>query len=202
MDALIVPVRDLFAAATSRVFQERIDVALGEFGNRPLSDVRGGADAGVVYSLDPTDQARILAVGFHRLIHWSTAEQIPLFLLEFPRAVQDRDYLIETLWPLIRTHCDTRQARRAFASTARPSLLRIEAPPVSSTTVSAGIADIERRLTAAHLDRDAMAAALDQRGAVLVATEARLVDAEERSCPDRSPAGHGTGPARRIPSAP
>lgn len=180
VDALIVPVRDLFAAASSRVFQERLDMALGEHGTRPLSHVRGGADAGIVYSLDPTDQARILAVGFHRLIHWSTVEQIPLFLLDFPRAVQDRDYLIETLWPLIRSHCNTRQARRAFATTAEPSLLRIGTPTVSSTTVSTGMAGGERELTAALLDRDAMAAVLDQRRALLAATEARLVDAEER----------------------
>jgi hypothetical protein len=180
VDALIVPIRDLFAAATSRVFQERLDMANGEESLRPISDVRGGADAGIVYSLDPTDQARLLAVGFHRLIHWATVEEIPLFLLDFPRAVSDRDYLIETLWPVLCTHCTNRQAQGAFAATAEPALLRIGTPP-ASTNVSFGMADDERELTAARLDRDAMATALGRCNTLLAATKARLVGAEARS---------------------
>jgi hypothetical protein len=180
VDALIVPIRDLFAAATSRVFQERLDMANGEEAHRPISDVRGGADAGIVYSLDPTDQARLLAVGFHRLIHWATVEEIPLFLLDFPRAVSDRDYLIETLWPLLRAHCTVRQAHGAFVATAEPALLRIKTPP-ESTNVSFGMADGERELTSARLDRDAMATALGWCNTVLAATKARLVGAEARS---------------------
>jgi hypothetical protein len=178
VDALIVPVRELFAAATSRVFQERLDMAQGPFGARPLSAVRGGADAGIVYSLDPTDQARILAVGFHRLIHWSAVNRIPLFLLDFPRAVEDRDYLVDTLWPLLSARCNRQQALRAFMTTAEPSLVRIQTTLPSND--STDVAEIERALIATRLDRDALAAALEKRNAVLADAETRLAEAETR----------------------
>jgi hypothetical protein len=97
VEALIVPMRDLITAAKSRVLQERMAVAESLWRNRPVTDVRGAVDGGIIYSLDPVDQARILAVGFYRLIHWATRSGIPLFLLEFPRAIEDSGYLVDAL---------------------------------------------------------------------------------------------------------
>src|ERR1700722_5674137 len=93
IDLLILPIRELMAAATSRILQERTSLAESDWRNRPLTDVRGLIPGGAIYSLDPTDQARILAVGFYQLIYWATTTEIPLLLLEFPRMVEDRDYL-------------------------------------------------------------------------------------------------------------
>ena len=120
VEALLVPVRDLAATATSRILQERITMADSFWADLPASDVHGMVAGGAVYSLDPLDEARILAVGFHRLILWATARQIPLFLLEFPRIVKDGDYLIDTLWPWLGDHCEKDHAVIGLRLCSRP----------------------------------------------------------------------------------
>ncbi len=186
VEALLVPVRDLAAAATSRILQERITMADSFWADLPVSDLHGVITGGAVYSLDPVDQARILAVGFHRLILWATARQIPLFLLEFPRIINDGEYLIDTLWPWLGAHCERDSALSAFASVADPDLVRVEGTRVLDS--DGRMADAER------LDRAAMSLLLKEREAMLTATrddvaetqrrlseaERRLADAEHR----------------------
>jgi hypothetical protein len=182
IDALIIPVRELMSAATSRIFQERMDLADSEWRRRPLVNVKGGAEGGVVYSLDPTDQARILAVGFYQLIHWAVANDIPLVFLEFPRLVEDDAYLIDSLWPWLEPHCTLAQAKEAFASTARTSAVRIDEKPevLHAPSESSNFRD---PASAARLDRDAMAALLDERvtstHSQLAAIEHKLLCAEQ-----------------------
>ncbi len=171
IDALLVPVRELIASATSRVLQDRIAMADGQLGRWAPSDVNGLVTGGVVYSLDPVDQARILAVGFHRLIHWATSRQIPLFLLEFPRTVTDGAYLIDTLWPWLGAHCDRARADAAFASIADPRLVRIKRG--DSGPGVTGPKD------PATLDRDAMAILLKERNSLLAGMEDQLAEVRE-----------------------
>ena len=172
VEALLVPVRDLAATATSRILQERITMADSFWADLPASDVHGMVAGGAVYSLDPLDEARILAVGFHRLILWATARQIPLFLLEFPRIVKDGDYLIDTLWPWLGDHCEKDHARSAFASAADPDLIRVE---------GARVVDPEASTTdAEHLDRAAMRVLLQEREANLAATRDDLAEKAHR----------------------
>jgi len=125
VDALVVPVRDLLSAATSRLLQEQIAAVEQSAPAGSPAGLRASVDAGIVYSTDPIDQARILAVGFHELIYWATASSIPLFLLAFPRSVEDADYLIGVLWPVLAPHCTAEAARAAFARTADPEAIRI-----------------------------------------------------------------------------
>ncbi len=174
IDALLVPVRELMAASTSRILQERIALAEGPRTHGPASDVSSGVTAGVVYSLDPVDEARILAVGFHRLIHWATVHEVPLFLLEFPRIVNDREYLVETLWPWLGAHCNKEEARAAFSVVADPLLVRVETPRGS---------DVARRTSvdAERLDRNAMGILLKEREDLLAVTKDELAEARESS---------------------
>ena len=172
IDALLVPVRELMAASTSRILQERIAMAEGPRTHRPISDVTSGVTAGVVYSLDPVDEARILAVGFHRLIHWATVHEVPLFLLEFPRIVNDSEYLIETLWPWLSVHCDKEEARSAFSVVADPLLVRVEAPQGSDV-------DQHRSVDAERLDRNAMGILLKEREDLLAFTKDQLAEVRE-----------------------
>jgi hypothetical protein len=172
IDALLVPVRELMAAATSRILQERIAMAEGPWANWPSSDVNGSITAGAIYSLNPVDEARILAVGFHRLVHWATVRQVPLFLLEFPRTVNDGEYLIETLWPWLSAHCDREQARTAFAAVADPELVRIGRFAGAGSNGSDSV-------VAEALDRDAMAILLEERDSLLARTEDQLAEARE-----------------------
>jgi hypothetical protein len=172
IDALLVPVRELLASATSRVLQDRIAMAGGSFGRWPPSDVNGVVTGGVVYSLDPVDQARILAVGFHRLIHWATARRIPLFLLEFPRTVNDGGYLIETLWPWLSSHCERERAAAAFSSVADPQLVRIQEEAGGELSAN-GSHD------ASTLDRDAMSIVLKERDSLMARLEDQLAEVRE-----------------------
>ena len=173
VDALLVPVRELMAAATSRILQERIAMAEGPRAGWPPSDVNGVVTAGAVYSLDPVDEARILAVGFHRLIHWATAQQVPLFLLEFPRIVNDGRYLIESLWPWLGNHCDRVRAQSAYAAVADPYLVRVGAG--HHHTNGAHNASID----STRLDREAMAILIQEREALLASANDELAETRE-----------------------
>lgn len=124
LDALIVPMRDLREAAMSRVLRERTHIAtkLGASGTREtFSAVPGG----ITYSLSVEDQERILAVGRTRLLTWAVQRSVPMYLVAFPRIVDDADYLIDVLWPWLQQFCDRKQARAAHHETADPSLVSI-----------------------------------------------------------------------------
>ena len=71
IDAFVVPVRDLVEAATSRVVLEQRAIHqhnpwMAEELDRTW-ETYGHTAGGLVYSLNPLDQARLLAVQFHRL---------------------------------------------------------------------------------------------------------------------------------------
>lgn len=125
IDALILPMRDLMAAAKSRILQERTALSdKSEIG--PVSrNVAGNTPGGVLYSLDVVDQARILGVGFFNVLQWAVMKDLPVFLLSFPRMVEDRDYLLRTLWPLLEKHCTSPVACKAFDDVAFPEWVRI-----------------------------------------------------------------------------
>lgn len=134
IDALIVPMRDLMDAATSRVYQERLQLLEANGDARDSSaQVVGSTPGGILYSLDAIDQARILAAGFHKLLHWAVRNDLPVFLLDFPRLVEDRDYLLSTLEPWLGEHCSTATARDAFAKTADRSAIRVGRQMISPT---------------------------------------------------------------------
>jgi len=170
VDALIVPIRDLMASANSRVLQERAALVETEWRARPTVDVWGGVRGGVVYSLDPVDQARLLAVGFHRLLHWAVEREIPLFPLHFPRLVDDGEYLIDSLWPWLGTQCSKEAARTAFALTADPEAVRFR----DRLEPDVGLPGAREPDQAARLDRAALAMLLDEREEELVAVKAEL----------------------------
>ena len=194
VEALLVPIRDLTAAATSRILQERIAMADSYWSDLPPSDVHGLVAGGAVYSLDPVDEARILAVGFHRLILWATARQIPLFLLEFPRIVTDAEYLVDTLWPWLGSRCDRERAMCAFASVADRDLVRVDGTQVSSPA--------ERASEAENLDRAAMSYLLKEREANLRAARDKVAEFEHRLPRDGPPPRRRrTSPGRHAGSS-
>jgi hypothetical protein len=177
IDALIVPVRELMTAATSRVVQElmaRPDDLWQDWGE---ADVHGMTAGGVIYSLEPVDQARILAVGLYRLMHWAALNQIRVFPVEFPRSVTDREYLLDVLWPWLGDHCDRAAAAAAFDVVAHPELVRTERWVAASSRP--GKAD-SATPSLEQLDRTALTELLIERGARLAAVEAECADLRER----------------------
>ena len=104
LDAVLLPIRKLEEAAASRIvlelrhrYEHVGDVAFLEDTWRDWGVVAGG----VTYSLEPLDQARILAYSLHRIIESLVAHDIPIHFLDFPQFVTDIGYLHSRLIPIL-----------------------------------------------------------------------------------------------------
>ena len=127
LDGIIVPVRNLDEAAMSRVVIERqaIDRAAPWMAEADQCwDAWGTVPGGVVYSLEPLDQARILAVGLHRIIEYALMRDIPLALLAFPRVIEDGAYLHARLAPVLGREIDPAKARAVHEQIADTDKVR------------------------------------------------------------------------------
>ena len=122
----------------------------------PVAEISADTPGGILYSLDPVDQARILAIGFHKLVHWATKNDIPIIFLDFPRFASDGDYLCDALAPVLTPHCSPNDARKAFADIADSSLIRIK-DQASEHDLRAG-ADL-----GTELDREALKIILSEK---------------------------------------
>lgn len=129
IDALVIPVRDLVEAATSRSVAEYRSVHQTQPWVADKLDrtweVAGVTPGGLVFSLNPLDQARLLAISFHRLVHRAAEAQIPLVFPVFPRMVEDWEYLYHTLKPILPIEVSPQMAREAHASVASLAKVRI-----------------------------------------------------------------------------
>src|SRR5208282_3349109 len=129
IDAFIVPVRDLVEAATSRVVLVQRDI---QQHNPWMADrldrtweTYGHTAGGLVYSLNPLDQARLLAVQFHQLVLKASEVGIPLVFPVFPRIVTDWEYLHRSLRPILPPEITEDVARAAHARVADAAKVRI-----------------------------------------------------------------------------
>ncbi len=129
IDALVVPIRDLVEAATSRAVAEYRSIHQTQPWVADKLDrtweVAGVTPGGLVFSLNPLDQARLLAVSFHRLVHRAAEAQIPLVFPVFPRMVEDWEYLYHTLKPILPIDVSAQTAREAHATVASLAKVRI-----------------------------------------------------------------------------
>lgn len=128
LDAVIVPLRELMEAASSRVVLERR--ALYEqhpwmAGLSAACDTWGTTAGGVQYSLHELDQARLLAVGLHRLLERLVKAEVPVVLLSFPRLVEDPDYLFRQLRQVLPPNTTLEQARAVHQGLADPAKVRV-----------------------------------------------------------------------------
>jgi hypothetical protein len=157
LDGVIIPVRDLTEAATSRVVQE---LQAAHRKNAWMSGLSrsfeqwGTTPGGVVYSLDPVDQARLLAVSFHRLVQRLVKADIPVVLLDFPRLALDADYLFGKLRRFV--PATIAQARAAHAEIADPEKIRVGRELAAMQAVGAPDpgSEVHDRLDAVALRRE------------------------------------------------
>lgn len=199
LDAIIVPVRGLAEAAASRVLNERRAMLKAQ----PWMQAQGQAwdvwahvPGGVVYSLDATDQARLLAVAFHTIVHHALSHDIPLVLLEFPRLAQDGDYLFARLAPVLGRGVTRDRAIEAHRRLADPAKLRTEGELAQARS---DCADKARGLIGADLAGVAARREVDATMARLEAAEARAAAAEARLGRIEShPAWRASAPIRRV----
>lgn len=195
VDAVIVPMRDLVEAATSRVVNE-LRARLGREdipGELTRWHTWGIVPGGTVYSLNPIDQARLLSMGFHQVIHACVKKRVPLIFLEFPRFITDGEYLYEQLRSVL-GGIDSSAAMRAHAQTAQPDKVRIGGELANSANISKGDlfpnfdaldrVALHREITNARRDRDIQRTEAEHLKSVIADAERRL--------------GEGLPPAAKI----
>ena len=125
IDGVIIPVRNLVEAATSRAVVEMQHRYAGVPGMAQLErswESWGLTAGGIVFSLNPIDQARLLAVGFHSLFAFSPRLTSPRSFLAFPRIIEDADYLFAKVQPLLPLGISLEQAREAHRCVAKPTM--------------------------------------------------------------------------------
>ncbi len=168
LDAVLIPMRDLVEAASSRVINDQlarlVDPSVPD--ECTTWERWGTTPGGIVYSLNPIDQARILALSFHTAIHALVQHGVPMVFLDFPRFVNDPDYLYESVRPYLPPDCTAERARAAHQQLADAQKVRtgrelgrdpaavteqstrVSAPPIQYPTVEA-LNEIARRRSAA-----------------------------------------------------
>jgi hypothetical protein len=128
LDAAIIPMRDLIEAASSRTIVELRAIherAPWMAGLRKSWDDWGHTPGGSVFSLNPIDQARLLAVGFHRLIERLVEADVPILFLAFPRLAEDPDYLFDRLLTVLPPEVTREQMQAAHGKIANGELVRV-----------------------------------------------------------------------------
>jgi hypothetical protein len=150
LQSAIVPVRHLADAAASRTVIElraMHEAAPWITGlRRPWHDW-GTVPGGTIYSLDPVDQSRLLAVGFHDLIERLLQADVPIVLLAFPRLAEDADYLYGKLRAVLPEGTTQEAARAAHWRTADATAIRIKselrAAAIGGSTGRGGLPSVE-----------------------------------------------------------
>jgi hypothetical protein len=125
---VIIPVRDLVDAATSRSLVELRAIHQAAPWMATLNKTWehwGHTPGGAVFSLNPLDQARLLAVGFHILIETLVRADIPILFLEFPRLVEDGPYLFNKLQPWLPRAIPEEQGLAAHRRVADVKMVRV-----------------------------------------------------------------------------
>lgn len=128
IDALVIPMRDLVEAATSRAIVEHRAIFEKHpwIGNLDRTwEAFGETPGGIVYSLNPVDQARLLAVNFHTLVHQAIVAEIPIVFLAFPRMAEDWRYLYRQLQPVLPATVTEDAARLAHAAITDLAKVRV-----------------------------------------------------------------------------
>ncbi|UYW24995.1 hypothetical protein OKC48_17170 [Methylorubrum extorquens] len=128
IDAVIIPVRNLMAAASSRVIIERqyqISTCREFYGPKQFDDV-GYVPGGCVFSINAIDQARILAASFYELIHKLLERQVPTKMIAFPLFANDWEYAYANLGMYLPTHISRDSFEEAHSKLNSEGGVRVE----------------------------------------------------------------------------
>jgi len=158
-DHLLIPMRNLEDAAESRVMQDLAAIHRGGGADEawpPDStwDTWGVVPGGITYSLEPLDQARILAVALHRQLEVAVRYEVPIIFLDFPRMVEDEAYAYRVLAPVIGEKVSEDAFGETFVAIADRSMVRVGAKAVEEAK------GISRGSELAEIDTRAMRMAL------------------------------------------
>jgi hypothetical protein len=129
IDGAIIPIRRLTEAAASRAIvqlQAIHEAAPWMTDMVDTWDHCGFTPGGTVFSVNPIDQARLLAVGFHHLLLRLVQADVPIALIAFPRFAQDADYLLRKLFPILPKQIPCAVARDVHSTTFSTAKIRVE----------------------------------------------------------------------------
>lgn len=195
LDGVIVPMRDLMDVAASRSILELRDMAAGADWStamdRPWAH-RGVTPGGIIYSLHPLDQARILALGFHHLVERLVAADVPVVLLGFPRMVEDADYLFDRLGRFLPAGTDRAAARAAHGRVADRAKVRVGPDGRDSTMEQLDRAALNREIERLRREIAGLAARAESAAEEAAAARRHAAAIEE------SRMWRALGPARRL----
>jgi hypothetical protein len=127
IEHVLIPIRDLQSAASSRV---RVGMAANAgAGTTSRADASATGSAheipgGLWLTSKPERQAEALAVAFHEFIHALAKEGVPFTLLTFPRFATDAEYCFSQLKFLL-GGMTREQFDAAFRRCARPELIHV-----------------------------------------------------------------------------
>ena len=127
IDAVIIPIRDLVEVAASRTILELQAIHQQHpwmAGLDRMVENWGVTPGGTMYSLNPVDQGRLLAVGFHHLIERLTKADVPIIFLDFPRLAEDPSYLFTKLQSVLPAGATLPQAEASHSRIADAAKIR------------------------------------------------------------------------------
>lgn len=138
LDGVIIPVRNLVEAAASRTIRQlqAVHQARPWLTQTTTWEQWGMTPGGMIFSLNPIDEARLLAVGFHQLVERLVHADIPLVFLAFSRVVADAEYLHQKLAPLL-ADVTAEQARVAHRVTFTAEKIRV-GPELAGAAAASG----------------------------------------------------------------
>jgi hypothetical protein len=120
IDFMIIPVRDLYAAAESRRANAK------RAGNAKTA-------GGLLLTKNPGQQETVLAVQFYHLVHVLAKHDVPMIWLHFPRLVKEEEYLYGKLKPAL-PGTDFSAFTRAFQAVSQPELVHDFTPQATTST--------------------------------------------------------------------
>ncbi len=101
LDAVILPIRSLNEAVSSRIILElQAQYRNKNHPSRVLNNVwhdNGFVPGGVTYSLEPLDQKRILCAAFYSTVEACVQHDIPIVFIQFPRFANEPTYTYNKL---------------------------------------------------------------------------------------------------------
>jgi hypothetical protein len=125
IDHAFIPVRSLDAAAQSRIQVFNQAKPKGGYLRLLLKGSKyKSVPGGLIDTDNPDEQPEILAKKLYNLIHTITAYDIPHTFLDFPRIVNDQQYLYKKLAPILEG-IDYRGFCNAFNYVAKPELAEL-----------------------------------------------------------------------------
>jgi hypothetical protein len=130
IDHVLIPMRDLHAAAQSRRLVQakaKEEWPLHKRISRTLRRVHKHVNGGLTFTKDQGEQEAVLLHQFYKLLLALSHKHIPVTLLQFPRIVTDCRFLFEKLAPLL-GNIDYSDFEIVFRRVACPELVHSFGP--------------------------------------------------------------------------